>query len=164
MKPLSLLGLAIALALPAVVAPRPAAAATVNAVARAIGEEDPFVFTWVDSSDGKLSVSQEIAGQIYDMVANAQYVITDNGQLLLAQLQGQELKTVVPPLTVAKNQENTFFITHMRSPDKTILVDGTIDRYKSDPSKGFAQFTLTLFARDGSSSTTLVQQLLTFPG
>src|SRR5688500_14520199 len=123
MKHLSLLGLAIAFALPVFAAPRPAAAAeTVTAVARAVGEADPFVFTWVDGTDGKLSVDQQFAGQIHGMFAGAQYIVTDKGQLILAQLQGQELKTIAPTQAVAKNQDGTFFISHVRAPDKTLFL------------------------------------------
>ncbi len=165
MKHLSLLALAMTFALPAALAPRPAAAAdTVTAVAQAVGEADPFVFTWVDGVDGKLSVNQQIAGQLHGMFAGARYVVTDNGQLILGQLQGQELKTIAPTSAVAKNQEGTFFISHVRSQDKTLFMDGTIDRYRSDPSKGFAQFNLTLVAKDGSTISTVIQQLLTFSG
>lgn len=163
MKHLRVLGLAMAFALPVVVAPRPAAAASVNAVVQAVGESDPFVFSWVDGTDGKLSVNNQIASQIHDMFANARYLVTDQGQLILGQLQGQELKTIVPPTAVAKNQANTFFISHIRSQDKTLFLDGTIDRFTSDPTKGFAQFNLTLVAKDGSTISTLVQQMLAFP-
>ena len=164
MKHLSILGLAIAFALPIVVAPRPAAADTLNAVAQAVGESDPFVFTWVDGTDGKLSINDQISGQIHGMFAGARYIVTDKGQLILGQLQGQELKTILPPTAVAKNQANTFFISHIRSQDKTLFLDGTIDRFQSDPTKGYAQFNLTLVAKDGSTISTLVQQMLTFPG
>jgi hypothetical protein len=164
MKHLSLLGLAIAFALPVVVAPRPAAAAeTVTAVARAVGETDPFVFTWVDGADGKLSVNNQIAGQIHDMFAGAQYLVTDKGQLILGQVQGQELKAITPTSAVLKNQDGTFFISHVRSQDKTLFLDGTIDRFRSDMTKGYAQFNLTLVAKDGSTISTVVQQMLTFP-
>lgn len=165
MKHLSLLGLAMAFALPVVVAPRPAAAAeTVTAVARAVGEADPFVFTWVDGTDGKLSVNAQIAGQIHGMFAGAHYVVTDKGQLILGQLQGQELKTIAPTSAVAKNQDSTFFISHVRSQDKTLFLDGTIDQFRGDPTRGYAQFNLTLVAKDGSTISTVVQQALTFPG
>lgn len=165
MKHLSLLALALAAALPVVVAPRPAAAAeTVTAVAQAVGDADPFVFTWVDGTDGKLSVDQQVAGQLHGMFANARYVVTDKGQLILGQLQGQELKTIAPTSAVAKNQDGTFFISHVRAQDKTLFLDGTIDRYRNDPSKGFAQFNLTLVAKDGSTLSTVIQQSLTFAG
>jgi len=163
MKHLSLLGLAMAFPLPLVAAPRPAAAASVTAVAQAVGESDPFVFTWVDGTDGKLSINDQVASQIHDMFAGAQYLVTDKGQLIVGQLQGQELKAIVPPTAVVKNQANTFFISHIRSQDKTLFLDGTIDRFQSDPTKGYAQFNLTLVAKDGSTISTLVQQLLTFP-
>jgi hypothetical protein len=164
MKHLSMLGLAIAFALPIVVTPRPAAADTINAVAQAVGEQDPFVFTWVDGTDGKLSTNNQIAAQIHDMFAGVRYIVTDKGQLILGQLQGQELKAIVPVTAVAKNQENTFFISHIRTADKGIFVDGTIDRFKSDPTKGYAQFNILLVAKDGSTVSTLVEQALTFPG
>jgi hypothetical protein len=165
MKHLSLLALAMTFALPVALAPRHAAAAeTVTAVAQAVGEADPFVFTWVDGADGKLSVNQQIAGQLHGMFASARYVVTDKGQLILGQLQGQELKPITPTSAVVKNQDGTFFISHVRSQDKTLFMDGTIDRFRSDPTKGFAQFNLTLVAKDGSTISTVVQQFLTFSG
>jgi hypothetical protein len=165
MKHLTLLSLAMALALPMVVAPRPAAAAeTVNAVAQAVGEQDPFVFTWVDGADGQLRVNPEIAQQFHGLFANARYLVLDNGQLVIGQLQGQELKTIAPTLAVAKSEDNMFFIAHYRSQDQKFALDGTIDRYRNDPSRGYAQFNLTVVTQDGSTATTLIQQNLTFPG
>lgn len=162
MKHLTLLGLAMALVLPAVAAPRPAAAEeTVTAIAHAVGEQDPFVFTWVDAADGELRVNPDIARQFHGLFANARYLVLNNGQLVIGQLQGQELKTIAPTLTVARNPNNTFFIAHYRSPDKKMALDGTITRY--DASRGFAQFNLTVTTQDGSVATTLIQQNLTFP-
>ena len=49
MKTRAVLALAVCALTPLVAAPRPAAAAGVNAIVQAVGDTDPFVFCWTDS-------------------------------------------------------------------------------------------------------------------
>jgi hypothetical protein len=95
--------------------------------------------------------------------AGAQYLFTDQGSIIIGRLQGQELKLVVPPIAEMHNEAQTFYVTHVRSGDKTLFLDGTIRRYQDDPSQGFAQFNLLMVAKDGTTISTLIQQDLTFP-
>ena len=163
MKKLSLFGLVCALALPLVTSARPAAAAELKVVARATGDNDPFVFTWVDGADGKLRTDAQAAGVSHAAFAGAQYLFTDQGTIIIGRIQGQDLKLVVPPINEAHNEAGTFFVTHVRSGDKTLFLDGTINRYRDDPTQGFAQFNLLMVAKDGTTISTLIQQDLTFP-
>jgi hypothetical protein len=164
MKKLSLFTLICALALPLVASVRPAAAAEVKVVASATGDNDPFVFTWIDSADGKLSVSAQASGVSHAAFAGAQYLFTEQGSIIIGRLQGQDLKMVVPMIAEAHNETGTFYVAHLRTPDKTLFVDGTIRRYEDDPAHGFAQFNLLMVAKDGSTISTLIQQDLTFAG
>jgi hypothetical protein len=155
-------GIAAVFVLPLLVA-RPAVAAEVNVVLRAVGEDDPFVISWVDTKDGKVDLDDTVADQISDLVAGVQYLFTDTGQLLLADGPANDLKTVFPALNEAHNEARTFTSAHLRTPDRSMFLDGTIERSSSDPTRGFAQWTLTLISADGGSASSTIQQNLAFP-
>jgi len=162
MKIVSMLGAAFALALPLLSASRPAAAADVKAIAVAVGDSDPFAMSWVDTADGKLDLDDSMAGQIHDLFAGVQYILTDSGQLLLAQGSGSNVNLIVPAANQVHNSKNTDFVVHVRSKDARLFLDGEIVRYSSDPSKGFASFTLLLLDGKGGSVSTLIDQDLSF--
>ena len=162
MKKLSLFGLIGALALPLVVSARPAGAAEVKVIARAAGDNDPFVWSWVDGADGKLSIDEKTAAQLHDMFAGAQYLFTDQNTILVGRLQGQELKPIVPPVVEVHNEAQTYFLAHVRSQDKTLFLDGTIIRFKDEPTKGFAQWNLLLITKSGATISSKIEQELTF--
>ena len=159
-----LLGWAILLALPLGAAPRPAGAQQeVTVVLRAVGEQEPFVFSWTDDKDGKISVEDGWIDQVTAQFAGAQYLVTDQGQVILGHIEGNTLKPAFAPAVSASNETQTFFVVHLRSQDRTLFLDGTMGRFSSDPTKGFAQWTLLLLNSDGSSISSVIQQDLTFP-
>jgi hypothetical protein len=162
MKRLSLFGLIGALALPLVASARPAAAAEVKVVARASGDNDPFVWSWVDGADGKLTIDDKIAAQFHDVFAGVQYLFTSQNTILLGRLQGQELKPIVPTVYEVHNEAQTYYLTHVRSQDKTLFLDGTIIRFKDEPTKGYAQWNLLLITKSGSTISSMIEQELTF--
>jgi hypothetical protein len=157
------LGWAIMLMLPLVAAPRPARAVEVTVALRAVGEAEPFVFSWIDDKDGKISVDPGVDDQIQALFAGAQYLVTDQNQVILAHGEGNEVAQVFAPAAAANNAEKTFFVVHLRSKDRTLFLDGTMERFNSDPKKGFAQWTLLLVNNDGSTISSVIQQNLTFP-
>ena len=157
------LGWAIMLVLPLVAAPRPARAVEVTVVLRAVGEEAPFVFSWIDDKDGKISVDPGVDDQVQALFAGAQYLVTDQNRVILAHGEGNELEQVFAPAVAANNAEKTFFVVHLRSKDRTLFLDGTIERSDGDPKKGFAQWTLLLVNNDGSTISSVIQQDLAFP-
>jgi hypothetical protein len=159
MKSLKLLTLALAAALPLVAGVRPAAAAEITPIAQAVGEAEPFVISWVDTADGKVGID---AARITAAFSSVRYIFTDQGQLLLGQMQGQELKLVLPAAHMLKNEKNTYFLAHVRSADKTLFLDGSAVRYASDPTKGYAEWTLLTVGKDGSTVSTHIEQELAF--
>jgi hypothetical protein len=157
------LGWAIMLVLPLAAAPRPARAVEVTVVLRAVGEEAPFVFSWIDDKDGKISVDPGVDEQIQALFAGAQYLVTDQNRVILAHGEGNEVEQVFAPAVAANNTEKTFFVVHLRSGDRTLFLDGTMERFNSDPKKGLAQWNLLLVGNDGSTISSVIQQDLAFP-
>jgi hypothetical protein len=158
-----LLGWAIMLALPLGAAPRPAGAQEVTVVLRAVGEQEPFVFSWIDDKEGKTTVEDGVIDQVTALFAGAQYLVTDQGRVILAHGEGNMVEQVFAPAASASNDTQTFFVVHLRSADRTLFLDGTMERFQNDPTKGFAQWTLLLLSNDGSSISSVIQQDLTFP-
>ena len=158
-----LLSWVLALALPLGAAARPAGAEEVTVVLRAVGEEAPFVFSWIDDKDGKISVDPGVNEQIQALFAGAQYLVTDQNRVILAHGEGSELEQVFAPAVAANNEEKTFFVVHLRSGDRTLFLDGTVERFRSDPKKGLAQWNLLLVGNDGSTISSVIQQDLAFP-
>jgi hypothetical protein len=156
-------GWAVLLALPLGAAPRPAGAQEVTVVLRAVGEEEPFVFSWIDAKDGKVSVDDGVIDQIAALFAGAHYLVTDQNRVILAHGEGNTLEQVFAPAVAANNETRTFFVVHLRSGDRTLFLDGTVERFQSDPKRGLAQWSLLLLANDGSSISSVIQQDLTFP-
>ena len=153
--------LALALALGA--APRPAGAEEVTVVLRAVGGEEPFVFSWIDDKEGKVSIDPEVTEPVLALFAGAQYLVTDQNRVILAHGAGNTLEPVFDPATTARNDAGTFFVAHLRSGDRKLFLDGTVERFRSDPKKGWAQWTLLLVSSNGTTISSVIQQELAFP-
>jgi hypothetical protein len=152
---------ALVLALP-LAAARPAMAAEVKAIAQAVGDKDPFVLSWADTADGKVALDDEMGEIVYDLFAGAQYILTDDGQLLLGHLKGTDLTLFLPQAAQVHNEAKTYFIVHVRNKERTVFLDGRIARSTEDPTKGYAEFTLLLIDSQGESTSTHIEQELTF--
>jgi hypothetical protein len=163
MKHYPLMGLALALTMPLLCATRPAAAAEIKAIAQAVGSNDPLTISWADSADGKLTLDDDLSALTNDMFSGAQYILTEDGQLLLGHLNGNSLDLIVPAAAQIHNDKNDFFIVHVRSADRNLFLDGSITRYSDDPTKGYAEFTLLLIGKQGGTVSTHIEQSLTFP-
>src|SRR4051812_36301698 len=98
MKKLSLVGAMLAVAFPLFSGIRPAAAATsITAVAQAAGDKDPFVLSWADSADGKTTATDDkMAKTVHDLFAGVQFIITDKGDLIVGQVNGQSVQNMLP--------------------------------------------------------------------
>ena len=161
-KQMPLMGLALALSLPLLAAARPSAAAGVNAIAQAVGDNDPLTISWADSADGKISLDDNMSAQVHGLFAGAQYILTDDGRLLLGHLKGSDLTLIVPQAAQIHNDKNTFFVTHVRSQDRALFLDGSITRFSDQPNKGYAEFTLLLVGKQGDTVSTHIEQDLVF--
>lgn len=164
MKTRAVLALAVCALTPLVAAPRPAAAAGVNAVVQAVGSADPFVFCWTDSAKGQVGTDDKTAKKIHDALAGATYLVTDQLQFVIGKAKGNELSAVVTPGAAAKNKENTYFLIHGRSQDGKTVVDGTFFSFSDDPSKGIAYVTMVMQDGKGNAITAHIEQTLIFGG
>ena len=161
MKRWFLTAAALFLALP-LVAARPAAAAEANTIAQATGDKDPWIVSFADAPDGTITLSDEMADFVYDQFAGAEYILTDNGRLLLGHLKGNDLTLIAPQAAQVPYNENRYFVVHARSEDRTVFLDGRIFRSKEDPKVGYAEFTFLVIGKDGYTFTTHIEQDLTF--
>jgi hypothetical protein len=152
---------ALFLALP-LAAARPAMAADANTIAQAAGDKDPWIVSFADAPDGTISLSDEMAEFAYDLFAGADYILTDNGQLLLGHLKGNEFTLILPRAAQKSYNSNNYFVAHARSEDRTLFLDGRIYRSKDDPKQGYAEFTLLVIGKDGYTFSTHIEQDLTF--
>src|SRR5258708_7574176 len=161
MKKLALFALPLAAALP-LVAARPAhAAASANVVAQAVGDKDPFALSWLDDAKGNTKIDPTMSGKIHDAFANVQYLITDQGDLLIGQMSGSTLTPVLPAgHAVDALNGKGYYIVHMRS--QTTFLDGTVIRFGDQPDQGLARLTLTLQDGKGNSASTYIEQALTW--
>jgi hypothetical protein len=162
MKQLSMLSVAMTLALPLLCGARPATAADLKVIAQAVGENDPLTVSWLDNADGSLVISDLLSGVIHDLFAGIQYVLTEDGQLLLRRLKGNEVSLILPAAAQVHNQKKTLFLIHMRSKDRTRFLDGSVNRFESNPSKGYAEFTLLEVLENGITASTHIEQDLVF--
>jgi hypothetical protein len=162
MKQLSLFGLALTLALPLLAAGRPAAAAQqVTAVAQAAGEKDPFTLSWLDDAQGKTTkTDQATSKKIHDVFAGAQYIITDQNQLIVGQGNGSNLQVVLAANAVDVSNGKGYYVVHQRG--QGLFLDGTVYRFGDDPTSGIARLTLVLIDQQGNSASTYIEQLLTW--
>src|SRR5687768_8610180 len=109
---------ALVLALP-LAAARPAMAAEVKVVAQAVGDKDPFVISWADTVDGRSAIDDEMGEIVSALFAGAQYILTDNGQLLLGHLKGADLTLFMPQAAQVHNEAQTYFVVHVRNKERT---------------------------------------------
>jgi hypothetical protein len=141
----------------------PARAAQVTLLLDGTGGKDPFVVAFADGANGEISLDKDTGQRVHDKLAGVHYVIADNGQLLVGSLNGTELTDVLPAgAALSVSKDNSYFVIHSRSADRRTFVDGELFRLTSDPSKGLAIFTLTLFDSQGNSRSVHVEQDLTF--
>ena len=141
----------------------PARAAQVTLLAEGVGDKDPFVVAFADGANGEISLDKDTGQRVHDKLAGVHYLITENGQLLVGAVNGTELATVLPAgAALSVSKDNTYFVVHARSEDRRTFVDGQIFRFTSDPSKGAAILTLSLFDGQGNSRSVHVEQDLTF--
>jgi hypothetical protein len=152
---------ALVLALPLAVA-RPAMAAEVNTIAQAAGDKDPFVISFADAADGTITLNDDMAEILYSVFAGAQYILTDDGRLLLGHLQGNNLALIAPVAAQISFNENRYFVVHARTKDGKQFLDGRIWRSKENPKAGYAEFTFLQIGPNGVSISTHIEQDLTF--
>ena len=161
---LALAALSLTLALPLLAPARPAAAAQITVVAQATGDKDPFVLCFAEDAQGKSGLDKTMAQKLHDSFANAQYLLTDQGQLLIGQGNGQNLQLVVPPALAAGFNKNSSFVVHARSADSKTFVDGVVFQFSDDPTQGLANLTVTLQDGKGNSRSAHIEQSLTWAG
>jgi hypothetical protein len=162
MKQLSMLSVAMTFALPLLWGAPPAAAAELKVIAQAVGENDPLIISWVDTADGKLRIDDQLSGLTHVAFAGIQYILTEDGRLLLGRVKGDTLEQTMPTAAQIHNQKNTLFIVHVRSKDRTFFLDGSVNRFQSDPSKGYAELTVLMVAPNGDTVSTHIEQDLVF--
>jgi hypothetical protein len=159
----TLVVLIAAVAVPLLFLPLPAAAEEVTVTVRAVGHEDPFVFSWLEDAEGKLSFDSAVEEQIYDLFSGVHILFTDQNRLILAHPKGNELQQVFSTMHERHTEDGTFAVVHMRSQDRTLFINGTVERFSSDPKRGFAQWNVLMIGAEGNSISTIIQQSLTFP-
>lgn len=163
MKKFSLVGAMLATALPLLSGVRPAAAATsITVAAQAAGDKNPFVMSWADSADGKTTATDsKMAQKIHDLFGGVQFIITDKGDLVIGQVNGQNIQNLLPPAhAIDVNDGKGYYVVHLRA--NTVFLDGVIYRGSSDPTKGRARLTLLLIDAKGNSSSSYIEQPLTW--
>jgi len=158
----TLLALAVCAVTPLFAAPRPAAAAGVNAIVQAVGDTDPFVFCWTDSAKGQIGTDKATGQKLYGALAGATYLVTDQLQFVIGKANGNEITAVLTPGAAAKNSNNTYFLIHGRSQDGKTVVDGTFFSFSDDPSKGLAYVTVVMQDGQGNAITAHIEQSLSF--
>jgi hypothetical protein len=160
------LSLALTLALPLLSATRSASAAEPTTILQAIGEKEPLVISWVDTADNKVGLDGDFADTIADLLADVVYVFRADDdpqtfdQVLLGKLEGGQFKTVVPVLQMIRSSSNKFFIFHGRSvgTESTLIIDGSLFIFTSDPTSGLATMTMHLIHKNGEMTSTYVEQ------
>jgi hypothetical protein len=129
---------------------------------QAVGESDPFVITFVDSADGKLSTDSKFASQIHDLFADTAWLFLDDGSLVIGQKNGDKLDSLFNP-AMLNNDKNTYFLFHLRT-NAGLFLDGTVNVSSKDPTQAFAEMTLLMMGDKGASATSHIEQVLTVQG
>jgi hypothetical protein len=161
---LALAALSLTLSLPLLAPARPAAAAQLTVVAQATGDKDPFVLCFADDPKGQTGLDKTMGQKLHDSFASVQYLFTDQGQLLIGRLNGQDLQLVAPPALAAGFNKNTYFVVHARSADSKTFVDGVVFQFSDDPTQGLANLTVTLQDGKGNSRSAHIEQSLAWAG
>ena len=162
MKKLALFALSLAAVLPLVTA-RPAAAATQEtAVAQATGDERPFALSWADNAQGTATQTDSAMSQkIAAAFAGVQYLITDQGHLLIGTMSGSSLQPLLPEgsaLDVSNGKG--YYVVHVRATG--LYLDGVVFQSSQDPTQGAAILDLVLVNQQGASESTHIEQGLTW--
>jgi len=162
MKKLALFAITLAAVLP-LVAARPAHAATQEtAIAQATGDKQPFALSWADDAQGTTTKTDSAMSQkIAAAFAGAQYLITDQGHLIIGQLSGSNLQPILPPAAILDvSNGKGYYVVHLKAAG--IYLDGVVYQSTQDPTQGAAIFDLVLINPQGASESTHVEQGLTW--
>lgn len=164
MKTLALFGLALAATLPLVSA-RPAAAASTqeNVIAHAVGDAQPGALALAVDAQGHKQIDQSTGQKVASLFANAAYLVTDQGHLLIGQLSGNQLQpifqTAIDALDVSNNQ-GLYYVVNLAAAGT--YVNGVIMRDQQNPAQGFAMLDVVLVNAQGASENIHLEQGLTW--
>jgi hypothetical protein len=129
------------------------AAAQPQTLRLGIADNDPFVFTWVDGTDGSVSIDDKTAAKVHDLFANTVWLFLDDGRLIVAK--GQSLNDLMEIVTLQHrhNDKLTFYLAHWRSKDGAQPIDLSVNVSGQDPKQAFVEMTFVDRQPDGSSMT-----------
>jgi len=162
-----MLGVGLALVLPLLIGPRNAHAATGTTptppkqLRFGTADKDPFVFTWVDNTDGSFDTDDQAADQIHDLFAGTAWLFQDDGSLVVAT--GTSLDNLKPIVTLhqAHTSDLTYYLVHWRAKDGSQSIDGNVIVSTQDPKKAFVQVEFVDRQTDGSTLTHHIELTLT---
>lgn len=164
MKKLSLLGLALALALPLLAAARPAAAAQPTVVVQATSDTNPFAVLFVDDANGNSTIDTQKSGKVHDDFAGLPYVITSDGNLQVGSPNGSGFHLTAGVADTSSGKGLSYIFHGTLAANSGLLVTGNLFRSSTDPTKGVVYLSLTIPEQNGGIESAWVQQLLTFAG
>jgi hypothetical protein len=120
-------------------------------IAQAKADPNPLVMVLVDVPNKGVGFDENATKSITAQLASTDWYFMDNYQLVIAK--GQDAVLGSSYLT---NQDHTVFLLHDHS--DAAIVDGWVWRSSTNPSQGFADLFITIFAKDRSSSFTIVYE------
>lgn len=131
-------------------------------LAQAVGAAELLAITWVDTTDGKVGLDNDLADTVHDLLSGAQYVFTDQGVVLARPRDGQ-LTPILPALHQTHTPDNLSFILHVRSPgaESQLIIDGSAHFSPEDPTRGRVTLTMHVLTKSGELASTYVEQHLT---
>ncbi len=164
MKKLALFGLALTAAVPLLnTSPAAAAATQENVVAQAVGDAQPGAIAWAVDAKGSKQIDSSTSQKVASLFAGATYLVTDQGHLLIGQMNRSQLQPIfrqaIDALDVSGNQGLYYGVN--LSTAGTFL-NGAIMRDQQDPTKGFAIMDLVLVNPQGAAENIHVEQSLTW--
>jgi hypothetical protein len=132
-------------------------------VEQAVGEMDPFAFSWLDTVDGRTGPSDGLADQVLGIFAGATYRIQDNREILIGQIENNQFNPYFIVSERHKAGGNQYvFHSVARSGKSLELLDGSIRRDAKDPTQGLVILTLHFFSEAGDIGTTYLEQRIQF--
>jgi hypothetical protein len=139
---------ATALSLTLLSAPAARAQGGDQVIMTARADAKPFALAFVDSG-GQSQVSEQLSKAMETQIAGSEWTLTSNGQLTISK-DGKALYTA----RFLTNSQRTYFVVHTRTAQGS--VDGTIWKYRDEPTKGAAELIVTMLSQDGKSTATFL--------
>jgi len=119
-------------------------------------DTEPWVIALTDAG-GRTEANQQAAQSFRQAVSGSDWQISASGGLTISK--GNQRVLQVP---VYGSEDKTYFLIHYRN--GAAGVEGTLIRFRDEPTKGFANLWIHAPSQDGKSVTTIyTETLLEFP-